>query len=325
MTNEDRQRAMLMAQLDKRRAMKQKYLRQEEAREAPLTGLVMTNAMLLAIRERVDIFAFLRQLRQEADPENGTILNTAMGWIEALAELLDCSAYELFVDDPARRNRIVTKVLQELETCDSWENIRMDDQGSGSFTLPGFDYAWRMTEQPSATLLFEKTAEEGSFHYTLTLGDGRRDMGLIPSQGVLCRETEGPLQAFTDRVLQELNSGWPVLKEQFQRIRREISAEAEKFQDLLILLEEAPGMNVVSLLKKEADTLKNLREQEKLVYGRMPEKMRESGRGKRSQNTLILLGGAVSALERLVYAMPEDPREALSEVVYMLENAGEPV
>ena len=53
--------------------------------------------------------------------------------------------------------------------------------------------------------------------------------------------------------------------------------------------------------------------------------MKGSGRGKRSQNTQILLGGAISQLEHLLRDMPDSPLEQLSEIVYMLENAGQPI
>lgn len=329
MTNEDRQRQLLLAQLNQRRAMKQKYLYQpEETGNAPgnaLTELVMTNVMLYAIKARVDIFGAIRRLRGETDPNGAMRLGTALGWLQSLAEVLDCSVYELFVDDASKRRRILDKLLRELEPCDSWANIRLDEQGNGSFSLPGFDYAYRMAEQPSATLLFERTAlAERGFRYTLTLGDGRSAMGLIPSQAVLWQENQGPLQAFTDRILTEYSSGWGPLKEQFDQIRQQLLAEAEKLRDLTALLDEVPGgIHITPLLAKEAERLRALRTQEKAVHDQIPAHMKRRSEG--SQNTLILLGGAISALERMLNGMPDVPQEQLAEIVYMLENAGQPL
>lgn len=323
MINEDQQRDLLMAQINNKRAMKQKYLRQsdEKTPEPALMGLVMSNLLLFAVKEKADIFGALRQLRAEADPNGGTLLGTVLGWLQTLAEVVGCSVYELMIDDGPKRQRIVCKLLRDLESCDSWEDIRMDGQ-PGSFSLPGFDYAYRMTEQPSATLLFEKTAAAGgTFRYTLTLGDGCGAMGLIPSQGILWQENEGPLQEFTDRVLAELNSGWPLLKEQFDQVSRQIMTEAETPQDLMALLEEASDLNPAPLLQKEAEKLKDLRQRERAIYDRMPEAMRASGRGRQVQNTLLLLGGAVTALEKT----PDDPKTQLPEILYMLENAAQPV
>ena len=182
MMNEDYQRTLLMAQLNNKRTLKQKYLRQrEEQASAPLTGVVMTNVMLHAIWKRVDIFGVIQGIRAETEFESGAGFDMVMGWIQAMADALDCSPYELFIEDRSKQEKILHKLLQDLNGCDSWENIRTDDRGNGSFALPGFDYAWRMTERPSATLVFEKTENrEGVFTYTLTLGDGRKD--LIPSQ-----------------------------------------------------------------------------------------------------------------------------------------------
>ena len=321
--NEDRQRELLMAQLNNKRALKQKYLRQETTPEPALAGLVMTNVMLFAVKERADIFSALRRL--QADPNGASLFSTVLDWLETLAEVLGCGVYELLIDDAPKRRRIVEKLLRDLESCDSWENIHTDGQGGGSFALPGFDYAYRMSQQPSATLLFEKTAAAGDvFRYTLTLGDGQRS-DLIPSQGVLWQETRGPLQAFTDRVLAELDSGWPVLKERFDQVSRQLQAEAETLRDLTALLEEVPNLDLAPLLRKESEKLRSLRQQEQSAYGLMPEAMQASGRGRQVQNTLLLLGGAVSELEKLLQAMPETPGEKLSEVVYLLEGAAEPL
>lgn len=329
MMNEDYQRTMLMAQLNNKRALKQKYLHQTEeaasSTTSPLADLVMTNIMLHAIWKRADIFGAIQRIRAETEPNSVPGFDTVIGWIALLADTLDCSPYELFIEDRAKQEKILRRLLQDLSSCDSWENIRTDHLGNGSFALPGFDYAYRMTENPSAALLFEKTAEtETTFTYRLTLGDGR--LAQIPGQGVLWQETHGPLQEFTDRILQELDGGWPILQEQFQQIRQQLLSETETIRDLTCLLNEVPtGLNLTPILTRTWETLKALREKEKAVYGRMPEKMKESGRGKRSQNALILLGGAVSQLERLLGAMPESPLEQLSEIVYMLENAAESI
>lgn len=329
MMDQDRQRDMLMAQINNKRALRQKYLRQQE-QPAEGTGnalaeLVMTNVLFLAIREKTDIFGVLRQLRETADTSGDTLFGTVMGWVQSLAEALDHSVYELFVEDIPKRRRILEKLLRDLASCDGWENIRLDQQGNGGFALPGFDYAYRMAERPSATLVFERTATAAdAFRYTLTLGDGRAG-GLIPGQGMLWQETQGPLQAFTDRVLAELNSGWPALQAQFDQVSRQLAAEAEKLRDLAALLEEAPEMRPGPLLEKEAAALKVLRQREAAAYAQMPEAMRASGRGKRVQATQILLGGAIGQLERLAEAPQQPVAEQLSEIAYMLENAGEPV
>lgn len=327
MMNENYQRTLLMAQLNNKRALKQKYLHQREEpvnqAAAALSGLVMTNIMLCAIAKRVDIFGAIQRIRTETDPNSVADFDVVMGWIADLAEVLDCSPYELFIEDRAKQEKILRRLLQDLKACDSWENIRTDHLGNSSFALPGFDYAYRMTERPSATLLFEKTAGSEPL-YRLTLGDGRN--ALIPGQGVLWQEHQGPLQEFMDGILEELESGWPVLQEQFQQIRQQLGAETETIRDLTYLLQEVPtGLNIAPILTRTLESLRALREKEKIVYGRMPDKLKESGRGKRSQNTLILLGGAISQLERMVMTMPDSPLDQLNDIVYLLENAGEPI
>lgn len=321
MTKEDRQRDLLMAQLQKKRAMKQQYLRQQEEPENPWAGLVMTNLMLLAVKERADIFGALRQLRQQP-PQAETLFDTVLSWLRVLSETVGHSVYELFLDDAPKRRRILNKLLEDLADCDGWEKVRMDGQG-GSFALPGFDYAYRMAEQPSATLVFEKTAlAEHTFRYTLTLGDGCGNQGLLPSQGVLWQENQGPLQVFTDRVLTEFQGGWGVLREQFDQISRQLQAETETLRDLAALLDQVPtGMNTGPLLAKERKNLEALRLQGKTAYDQIPTGM--EGRKQRAQNMLLLLGGAISTLERGTES--GKLQEMLLEAVYLLENAAQPL
>lgn len=319
MTNEDRQRSALMAQLAKKRALKEKYLRPKQGAEHTLTDLVMTNAMLLAIRDREDLFGLIRRICMES-PET-TDLDGAMGWVQALADGLGCGAYELFLDDAAKRRRIVEKLLAGLTTCDSWDNIRQDERGGG-FALPGFDYAWRMASKPRATLIFDR--QEGE--YTLALAAPANPGDPIPSQAVLWQEGEGVLQSFIDRVLSEQNNGWTELKAAFDDIAGRILAQAETLKDLTVLLAQLPGGGAVrTVLTRQVQSLTALRQEMLELYRSMPEAMRAGQRGARVQNALILVGGAAQTLEKLAQTMPEDPAAALEEVVCLLESAGEPL
>ena len=328
MTHEDYQRELLLMQMNSKRELKQKYLRQEAEtpQSGPLTDLVMTNIILFAIRNRTDIFGLLRQIQITTDP--GFFgLNTALDWLQTISEALECSVYELFVDDRPRRERILTRLLRDLEPCDSWEIRPMDSKGNGSFALPGFDYAYRMSEQPSATLLFEKTVpSEGTIRYRLTLTDGKKVDSLIPGHAVLWEEAEGPLQRFMEGVLQEFYNGTYVLREQFEALQKQVQREAETLRDLLLLLEEAPaGLNLSAFLDREIETLKGILEKEKLLFSRISEGRDAGNRNSLMQNPIILLGGAIGELERMSRQLPESPQEQLSEIVYMLENAGIPV
>lgn len=312
MTNEDLRRSALMAQLSKKRALKEKYLRPGQGPRLPLTDLVMTNAMLLAIRDRVDLFGLIRRICLES-PETAD-LDGAMGWIQALSDGLGCSPYELFLDDRAKRRRLVEQLLAGLTSCTGWENVR-----ENGFALPGFDYAWRMSDRPQATLIFE-VGEQG---YVLALAGPSGPNQPIPGQAVLWQEAKGPLQAFVDRVLEENHGPWREVKPRFDALCSRVRAQGETLRDLGIVLEQMPGgAGVDALLERQRQTLESLRQEMEGLYRVLPEAIRNSGRGQRVQNALILLGGAVKTLEKL----PQQGwKEALDEVVYLLENAGQPL
>lgn len=326
MNHEAARRSALIAQLEKKRALKEKYLRPREGAANPLTALVMTNALFLAIKERVDIFGLIRRLCVQSQANEAVTLDSALEWVQILADELGCSVYELFIEDRSKHRKQLARLLQELTDCDGWDNIQTARDGGGSFVLPGFDYAFRMSERPAAALVFEKTAVgHGGFRYTLTLGAAAHPMDPIPSEGVLWQETEGLLQQFTDRVLVDLNGGWPELKPVFDQVSRQLQTQAEALGDLALVLKEAPaGLNLAPLMNKTHAGLCALMEQAQAACDRMPEGMKAGSRGKQAQNMLILLGGALKMLERMIQSDGAEA-ELLDEVVYLLESAAAPV
>lgn len=345
--SQDRQQDFLIAQLNKKRELKQRYLYQPEgagSQDTPaapenttLGGLVMTNAILLAIKGRKDIYGTIGRLRAGArhPAPGGTLFDTALNWCAELAEAADCSVYELFIDDRPKRRRIIYGLLERLkeDACDSWEGIRIDPSGGASFELPHFDYLYRMTDQPRSeiTLVFQKVEEpDGRFRYRLMIGDlsRKRPDDLIPDSAVLWDESDGALSAFTEAVIADLRGGWALQKEGFLRRREQLRGEAAKLKDLCAVLREAPeGLNFQALLQKEMRHLEQLRQEEREAWGHMPPALKQSQRGKNAEDCLLLLGGAIQSLERCTAALAdparEGPEKLLSEAVYLLENAGE--
>lgn len=344
--SDDRQQALLLAQLNKKRELKQKYLYSSEAaeqRETPaagqrsaLGGLAMTNIMLLAIRERADVFSVIARLRAEARSPSlgGTLFDAALAWCGELAEAMGCGVYEFLIDDRPKRRKIVHDLLEELKRAsfDDWEDIRVEDDGSASFTLPHFDCYYKMTDQPRGeiSLVFRReAAPDGGSHYWLMLGDLSRKKpdDLFPDHAILWDERRGALKEFVDGVVADLEGGWPLLREGFVRRRELIRSEAEKLGDLCEVLAERPeGLNFQALLQKEKQLLETLRAEEHAAYSRMPASLKAGPRGENAKNCLLLLGGAVKSLERALQPLSGPERtpsaEALSEAAYLLEQAG---
>lgn len=343
MMDKERQQAFLMAQLNKKRELKQKYLYQSEnampqdrpdnAHGDTLGGHVMTNIMLLAIKERKDVFGAMNRIRSDAHAASfgGTLFDAVMNWCGELAEALDCGVYEFFIDDKSRQQRIVHSLLDNLKRDSriQWEDIHIDDSGSASFTLPYFDSYYRMTKQPVSdiSLVFQKETEtDGRILYRLMVGDmaQNRPDGLIPDFAVLWEEFSGELKKFVDTEIADLEGGWMLFREDFERRSRLFIDEAAKLKDLCAVLEEQPeGLNVQALLQKEKQLLEQLSGEEHAVYNRMPAALKAGPRGENVKNRLLLLGGAVKSLERAILPLsaPEQT-DILSETAYLLENAG---
>lgn len=321
--NEDMRRQLLLTQLDSKRAMKEKYLHSSsDPVSSPLTELVLSNALLMAVSRRVDLFGLLRQFRMTWESTGQDLLDTAMDWIAQLADVLDCSVYELFLEDNAKRKKLLSRMLQKLSDCPCFEDFQTTPQGA-SFVLPGFDYMFGMTEQPSATLFFEKSTHP-RLSYTLSASDGRRSMGLIPSKILLWQESQGLLGSFVEAALSPDSASRFSGGNRLSEISQLISESAELFRDLISLLQEAPGRSVpASLLTKQHGKLEPLRQELVAIYDTMPEQLRNGSQGQDFKDALILFAGACRSLARMTREPSEAAPDQLSDLVYLLDHTAQ--
>ena len=342
--DKERQQAFLMAQLNKKRELKQKYLyqsdstvsqaRQDEVQRDTLGGHVMTNIMLLAIKERKDIFGTMNRLRVEthATAFGGTLFDAVMDWCGELAKMLECGVYEFFIEDKSKQQRIVHGLLENLKRDSriQWEDINIDDSGSASFTLSHFDSYYQMTDQTETdvSLVFQKEVKPDRINrYRLMIGDmsRKRPDDLIPDFAVLWDESGGELKEFVDAEISDLEGGWMLFREDFERRSSLFKSEAVKLRDLCAVLEEQPeGLNFQALLQKEKQLLEQLTGEEHAAYNRMPMALKAGARGENVKNRLLLLGGAVKSLERAILSLSDSTQtDFLSESAYLLEHAGD--
>ena len=327
MTYEEQQRSRLMAQLSKKRALKEKYLRPRQQQEHPLTARLMTNASFLAIKDRVDLFGALNRLCLEAPQAGQASFDDVLACVQALADVLECGVHELFLENTDKHRRIMERLLRDLEPCDAWEDIRTDNGGCGSFTLPGFDCIYRMSPRPRAALRLEKASSpDGSLRYSLTLHRECSDLDLFPRRVLLWQECQGPLQRFTDGVLSELTGSWTEQKARFAPICQAILSHGETLDDLARLLQEVPeGLDVLSLLHKEAEALHALRSTVQAAADGLPDKLKKGVRGNRVKDALLLLSGAINRLERICSHPSEISAKELGEIAYMVNCSGTPI
>lgn len=111
-----------------------------------------------------------------------------------------------------------------------------------------------------------------------------------------------------------------------ENIQKQLRQEAELLSDLAVLAESLrEGAALSSILKKEHDKLSALYQQEAQLYAQLPQELKDTTPGKKIRESVLLLGGAVTELDRMVGNMPTAPEEVLRDIAYLLENAGKPV
>ena len=337
--NEEMQQAILMAQIQKKRALREQYLYapagqpqadSPNSAERSLSSRVMKNAMLLAIREKKNLFGKLEELRREAaSVKTDTLFDLVLSWCDSIADTLECSVYELFIDDPEKQKKIISRLLYQLrqDGVDCWTDISIENNGSAAFSLPNFDVYHHMTENSSAeiTLVFQKEVLScGSCRYRLMLGDisRKKPSDLLPEHATVWEESQGILADYTEEVLSDLQSGWLLLRKEVSARKDAILQEAEKLSALASVIEAQPaGLNLSPVLEKEIPLLQQLRAEEQRDYARMPDALKDSRNGQLAKERILLLGGTVLSLQRILTDHAA-PAESIQEAAYLLHSAG---
>lgn len=115
----------------------------------------------------------------------------------------------------------------------------------------------------------------------------------------------------------------PVL---LQGIQQQLSETAELFEDLVTLLDTLPEhTSPLSLFRRELEKLSALHAQERALYMGLPQELQNTSAGKKIRESVMLLGGAVSELSKMVLNMPNEQKAPLSDIIYLLKSAGTPV
>lgn len=291
MTEEELQQNALLQQVQRKRALKQQYLRQEgPSQPDPITMLFYKNAVLLAAHRRADLFSLLRQL-QYAAPE-GSALDSGIAAISAVADLLGVGPHVLLLEDRTQTAYLVSQLLGELSGCDAWQEVTMA-QSAGSFTLPGFDYALRMAEAPHASLRFSMTRSGFALE---AFG------GALPGTVLLWEERSGMLQEFMENAFATYEKG-----EGRRKIQTELIQHAQTMEDLAEAVREQPdAFRLDAFLQKEALQLSELRDTLRSQLSQHPE----------DRDVLLLLSGAVGQIG-------SGSADALREAAYLVQGAAE--
>ncbi len=294
MTEEKLQQDALLQQLQRKQALKQQCLRQTESSQPdPVTMLFYKNAVLLATQRRADLFSLLRQLRYAA-PEGNSPLDSGISAIRLVAELLSVEPCTLLLEDKPQTEYLVSQLLRDLDGCDAWQDVTTTPSAS-SFTLPGFDYALRMTETPHATLLFSMT--QSGFALEVLGSD-------LPGTVPLWQEQSGLLQEFMETVFVTYAEG-----EEHRKIKAELTRHAQTMKDLAAAAREQPdAFRLDAFLQKEALQLTELRDTLRDQLTQHPD----------DRDAVLLLSGAAGQLH-------SGTVDALQEAAYLVQGAADTI
>lgn len=301
--------AMLMAQLQKKQELKQR-MRDTQAQENEIFDMFMRNAVFFAIESRSDIFSFFRTLSYNGQ-ENP--MSLSMLWLDRIAALTERSHYEFLLNDEDKQEVILRHLLRDISSCDAWSDFEVTEQGA-SFALHGFDYAIRMSDQPSVSLIFDMEQTQFGEEYSLVLVDGLMEGYMLPKQIVLWQESDGMLARFMKQVLEAYMEERAETEELVQ-IGGQIMELEQIFEQADAFTASMKGVSDKVIWKQMAQDLQQLQNQVKEYLHNHPkyETLREA---------ILLLAGA----ERMMLELSVEEEgfmQQAEEIAFLLNGAVE--
>lgn len=156
-----------------------------------LPDTVMANIMLIAIKNKKDIRAILEECenmlsqdkRINQNLSDGVVVpkvEAALIFLQMVADKMECSVYEFFIEDEKYRQRCVYNLIRDIKALEySFSEFNMDIQEDGSafFSISRYDFLSEMTNEFSKpttedmSLDFVKEVyEDGTVNYVVSFG-----------------------------------------------------------------------------------------------------------------------------------------------------------
>lgn len=152
---------------------------------------VMANIMIIALKNKKDIYAILEECEELMKKDKRTNpapdymfgtskLESTLVFLSMLADKLNCCTFEFFIEDEKYRRNYVYGLISELMKSEMLMQCidgYIEESGVASFSIHNFDYHYEMTErfsrptEPNMTLEFIKEIfEDGTVNYAIGFG-----------------------------------------------------------------------------------------------------------------------------------------------------------
>ena len=180
-------------------------------------NLVSKNIMIYALKNKKDAYKILSDAEDllEQDMRTNAEVNSPWSWITILeksiiflsvvAEKLDCTIQELFINDADYCKRFVYKLLDDIDDSE-WNDKEVDDKGNATITIYDFDlwhnFINRSSSSRSMDLSIERQVFDDSVNYALAYGCLIvKKSDFLVKGAYLFEEEKGKLQELVDRLI----------------------------------------------------------------------------------------------------------------------------
>lgn len=189
--------------------------------------LVSKNIMIYALKNKKDAYKILsdaedllkQDIRTNAEVSSldewswMPILEKSMIFLSVVAEKLDCTIQEFFINDEDYRKRFVYKLLDEIGDHE-WDEGEVDEDGNATITISDFDRWHHLTDRShsmgiidSMDLSVERQVFDDGVNYTLSYGcltvRVTSAYDFLVKGAYLLEEEKGKLQELVDRLIEE--------------------------------------------------------------------------------------------------------------------------
>ncbi len=195
-----------------------------------MPSTVMANMMIIAMKNKKDIYEILvgceelmkKDMRTNPEPESSwawmSKLDLTVIFLSMVAEKLDCSVFEFFIDDIKRRTKFVYSLIDYLRENEpialACNDGGVDGDGTAFFSIIAFDYYYGMTDKIRSCLgsmsleFYKNVFENGEVDYAILFGDSLWRVHYTKYDYThkfvcLLEESEGKLKDFIEEMIEK--------------------------------------------------------------------------------------------------------------------------
>lgn len=192
------------------------------------SNIVSTNLMFMALKRKIDIKKIMLEaeamMRKDERTNAKPGFNNPWSWMRMvektniylaiLADKLDCSIMDFFIDDESSRRAYIYKFISRLSDYD-WDDVEIDEE-TGNAVIIASRYgdkfsetkglaSWRDFERRMDLALYKEIMDDGTYSYSIAYGSlTLRASSAYEYAGIgayLWEEEEGELKDYIERLI----------------------------------------------------------------------------------------------------------------------------